>query len=125
MPGSKPNPSRLIAAIAIVAAPVAAGLAELAEAGCAGPVAAAGTATAAIALIAIVVGSQLRRLATISDYLGRLTRSAEGTAAVPPSSGAFGTTADIHRAAAEAGRHWSARRRELEAVVAANEAVIT
>ena len=77
------------------------------------------------AVIALVVVSHLRRLATISDYLGRLTRSTEGAVTVPPpSGGAGGATADLHRAAAEAGRHWSARRRELEAVVAANEAVI-
>ena len=82
-------------------------------------------AAAAIAVTALVVVSHLRRLAAISDYLGRLTRSTEGAVTVPPpSGGAAGATADLHRAAAEAGRHWSARRRELEAVVAANEAVI-
>ncbi len=125
MPGSKPNPSRLVAAVAIVAAPVAAAFFALAAAGYLAPLPAAAAAAAAIALIALAVVTHLRRLAAISDYLGRLTRSTEGAVIVPPpSSGAAGATADLHRAAAEAGRHWSARRRELEAVVAANEAVI-
>src|SRR5215468_439774 len=125
MPGSKPFPSRLAAAVAIVAAPVAAAFFALAVAGYLAPLPALAAGAAAIVLIVLVVGSHLRRLASISDYLGRLTRSAEGTVTVPPpSSGAAGTTADLHSAAAEAGRHWSARRRELEAVVAANEAVI-
>jgi len=125
MPGSKPNPSRLVAAVAIVAAPVAAAFFALATAGYAAALPAALAAAAAIAVIVLVVVSHLRRLAAISDYLGHLTRGGEGAVTVPPpSGGAAGATADLHRAAAEAGRHWSARRRELEAVVAANEAVI-
>ncbi len=125
MPVTKPNSSRLVAAVAIVAAPVAAAFFALAAAGYLAPLPAAAAAAAAIALIALAVVTHLRRLAAISDYLGRLTRSTEGAVTVPPpSSGAAGATADLHRAVAEAGRHWSARRRELEAVVAANEAVI-
>jgi two-component system, OmpR family, phosphate regulon sensor histidine kinase PhoR len=125
MPGSKLNPSRLVAAVAIVAAPVAAAFIVLAAARYLAPLPAFVAAAAAIALIALIVVSHLRRLAGISDYRGRLTRGTEGAVVVPPpSSGAAGATADLHRAAAEAGRHWSARRRELEAVVAANEAVI-
>ncbi|HUL05655.1 MAG TPA: ATP-binding protein [Candidatus Acidoferrum sp.] len=111
--------------MAVVAAPVAAAFVALAAAGYLAPWPAAVAAAAAIAAIALMVVTHLRRLAEISDYLGRLTRSSEGVVTVPPpSGGAAGTTADLHRAAAEAGRHWSARRRELEAVVAANEAVI-
>jgi len=125
MPGSKPNPSRLAAAVAVVAAPVAAAFLVLAAERFLAPLPAAVAAAATIALIALVVVSHLHRLASISDYLGRLTRGTDATAIVPPpSSGAAGATADLHRAAAEAGRLWSARRRELEAVVAANEAVI-
>ena len=125
MPGSTPSPSRQVAAVAIVAAPVAAAFLVLAAAGYLAPLPAIAAGAAAIALIALVVVSHLRRLAAISDYLGRLTRSPDGAVTVPPpSGGAAGATADLHRAAAEAGRHWSARRRELEAVVAANEAVI-
>jgi len=125
MPGSKLPPSRQVAAVAIVAAPVAVALLVLAAAGYLAPLPAIAAGAATIALIALVVISHLRRMAAISDYLGRLTRSTEGAVTVPPpSGGAGGATADLHRAAAEAGRHWSARRRELEAVVAANEAVI-
>jgi two-component system phosphate regulon sensor histidine kinase PhoR len=125
MPATKPNPSRLLAAVAIVAAPAAAAFLVLAVAGYLAALPAVVAAAAAIAMTALVVVSHLRRLAAISDYLGRLTRSTEGAVTVPPpSGGASGATADLHRAAAEAGRHWSARRRELEAVVAANEAVI-
>jgi two-component system, OmpR family, phosphate regulon sensor histidine kinase PhoR len=125
MPGSKPNPSRVVAAVAVVAAPVAAAFLVLAVARYVAPLPAVVAAGAAIALVALIVVSHLRRLSGISDYLGRLTRGSEGGVVVPPpSSGAAGATADLHRAAAEAGRHWSARRRELEAVVAANEAVI-
>src|SRR5574341_1041573 len=104
MPVTKPNPSRLVAAVAIVAAPVAAAFFALAAAGYLAPLPAAAAAAAAIALIAPAVVTHLRRLAAISDYLGRLTRSTEGTIIVPPpSSGAAGATADLHRAAAEAG----------------------
>ena len=125
MPGTKPNPSRLVAAVTIVAAPVAAAFAVLAAARYVAPLPAAVAAAAAIVAIALTVATHLRRLAAISDYLDRLTRGGEGAATVPPpSGGAAGATTDLHRAAAEAGRHWSARRRELEAVVAANEAVI-
>jgi len=125
MPGIKPNPSRLVAAVAIVAAPVVAAFFVLAVAGYLAPLAAVVAGAAAVAGIALAVATHLRRLAAISDYLGRLTRGTEGAITVPPpSGGAAGATADLHRAAAEAGRHWSARRRELEAVVAANEAVI-
>jgi two-component system phosphate regulon sensor histidine kinase PhoR len=125
MPASKPNPSRLVAAVAVVAAPVAAAFLVLAAERYVAPLPAVVAAAAAVALVALIVLSHLRRLAGISDYLGRLTRGSEGGVVVPPpSSGAAGATAELHRAAAEAGRHWSARRRELEAVVAANEAVI-
>ena len=125
MPAAKPNPSRLLAAVAIVGAPVAAALLVLAAAGYVAALPAVVAAAAAIAVTSLVVLSHLRRLAAISDYLGRLTRGTEGAVTVPPpGGGAAGATADLHRAAAEAGRHWSARRRELEAVVAANEAVI-
>jgi two-component system, OmpR family, phosphate regulon sensor histidine kinase PhoR len=125
MPAAKPNPLRLLAPAAIVAAPIAAVFLVLAAAGYVAALPAVVAAAAAIAVTALVVLSHLRRLAAISDYLGRLTRGTEGAVTVPPpSGGAAGATADLHRAAAEAGRHWSARRRELEAVVAANEAVI-
>jgi two-component system phosphate regulon sensor histidine kinase PhoR len=111
--------------LAVVAAPVAAAFAALAAAGYLAPWPAAIAAAATIVAIALMVVTHLRRLAKISDYLGRLTRGSESAVAVPPpSGGAAGTTAELHRAAADAGRHWSARRRELEAVVAANEAVI-
>jgi two-component system phosphate regulon sensor histidine kinase PhoR len=125
MPGIKPNPSRLVVAVAIVSAPVAAAFFVLAAAGYLALLPAVVATAAAITVIALVTASHLRRLAGISDYLGHLTRGTEGAVSVPPpSGGAAGATADLHRAAAEAGRHWSARRRELEAVVAANEAVI-
>jgi two-component system phosphate regulon sensor histidine kinase PhoR len=111
--------------VAVVAAPVAAAFLVLAAERYVAPLPAVVAAAAAVALVALIVLSHLRRLAGISDYLGRLTRGSEGGVVVPPpSSGAAGATAELHRAAAEAGRHWSARRRELEAVVAANEAVI-
>ena len=114
MPAAKPNPSRPLAAVAIVAAPVAAAFLVLAAAGYVAALPAVVAAAAAIAVTALVVVSHLRRLAAISDYLGRLTRGTEGAVTVPPpSGGAAGATADLHRAAAEAGRHWSARRREL------------
>jgi two-component system phosphate regulon sensor histidine kinase PhoR len=119
-----PSPSRLIAA-AIVAAPTAAAFAVLAALNyvAIGPaLIAAGAAIVATASIAI---AHLRRLAGITAYIQRLTRDSDGAIAVPPpSGGAAGATADLHRAVADAGRHWSVRRRELEAVVAANEAVI-
>src|SRR5262245_36957357 len=101
MPGPKPSPSRLVAALAIVAAPVAAAFSVLAAARYLAPLPAAAAAVAAIAVIALVVAAHLRRLEAISDYLGRLTRGSDGAAIVPPpSAGAGGTTADLHRAAA-------------------------
>jgi two-component system phosphate regulon sensor histidine kinase PhoR len=119
-----PSPSRLIAA-AIVAAPAAAAFAVLAALGyvAIGPaLIAAGATIVATAGIAI---AHLRRLAAIAEYIQRLTHGSDGAiAAPPPSGGGTGATAELHRAVADAGRHWSVRRRELEAVVAANEAVI-
>jgi len=125
MPERKPHSSRLIGAAAIVAAPAAAAFALLAALGYLAATPAAIAAGAAIIVTAIVAVTHLRRVAAITDYIQRLTRSGDGAAAVPPpSSGAAGATADLHRAVADAGRQWSVRRRELEAVVAANEAVI-
>ena len=125
MPDRKSDPWRLIAAAAIVAAPVAAAFILLAATGFLAAAPAAIGAAASIVAIVIIVVTHLKRLAAITAYLARLTRSGDGAIAVPPPSGSSaGATADLHRAAADAGRQWSARRRELEAVVAANEAVI-
>ncbi len=125
MSDRRPYPAPLLAAVAIVAAPVAAVFILLAALGYLAPAPAAVGAAAAAIPVAIVVSGHLRRLATITDYLSRLTRGSDGSIAVPPpSGGAAGATAELHRAVADAGRQWSARRRELEAVVAANEAVI-
>jgi two-component system phosphate regulon sensor histidine kinase PhoR len=125
MSDRKPPPARLIPAVAITVTPVAAVFAALAATGnlAVGPAIAG--AVAAMAVIAALVVAHLRRLRAITDYIQRLTRSGDGTIAVPPASGSTADpTAELHRAVADAGRQWSVRRRELEAVVAANEAVI-
>jgi len=125
MPERDPSLSRLIPAAAIVAAPAAAAFALLAVLGYVAAVPAAIAGGAAVVAIAGLAVTHLRRLATITAYIRRLTGSSDGTGAVPPPGGsAAGATADLYRAAADAGRQWSVRRRELEAVVAANEAVI-
>jgi len=79
----------------------------------------------AVVALAVLLFLHLRRVASVADYLDRLTGGGNEAAAVPPPAGAAaGATAELHRAVTDAGRLWSARRRELEAVVAANEAVI-
>jgi two-component system phosphate regulon sensor histidine kinase PhoR len=125
MPERKPSPSRLMAAAAIVTAPAAAAFAVLAALGYVAIAPALIAAIAAIAATAGIAITHLRRLAAITEYIQRLTRGSDGAIAAPPPSGsAAGATADLHRTVADAGRQWSVRRRELEAVVAANEAVI-
>src|SRR5215470_8080091 len=116
-------PSRLLKSLAVVAAPVVLALAALAAGGwvLAWPALVAGFAV--VAALAALLFLHLRRLDAIVAYLDRLTGGVNEAAAVPPPAGAAaGATGDLHRAVTDAGRLWSARRRELEAVVAANEA---
>jgi two-component system, OmpR family, phosphate regulon sensor histidine kinase PhoR len=118
-------PPRLLKSLAAAAAPTAVALAGLAAGGWLAPWPALVAGGAALAALAAMLFLPLRRLDGIVAYLDRLTGGVNEAAAVPPpAGGATGVTADLHRAVADAGRLWSARRRELEAVVAANEAVI-
>src|SRR5262249_14926489 len=118
-------PPRLLKSLALTAAPTVVALAGLAAGGWLPLWPALVAGAAALAALAAILFLPLHRLDAIVAYLDRLTGGVNEAAAVPPpAGGATGVTADLHRAVTDAGRLWSARRRELEAVVAANEAVI-
>src|SRR5215475_13256881 len=125
MPTPRLLPPRYLKSLAATAAPPVAVLGALVLGRwlSAGPALVAGAV--AVAALAVLLFLHLRRVASVADYLDRLTGGGNEAAAVPPPAGAAaGATAELHRAVTDAGRLWSARRREPEAVVAANEAVI-
>src|SRR5262249_53362097 len=118
-------PPRLLKSLALTAAPTVVALAGLAAGGWLPLWPALVAGAAALAALAAILFLPLHRLDAIVAYLDRLPGGVNEAAAVPPPAGAAaGATAELHRAVTDAGRLWSARRRELEAVVAANEAVI-
>jgi two-component system phosphate regulon sensor histidine kinase PhoR len=125
MPSQRLLPPRFLKGFAIASAPIAVALIGLIGGGWLAPLPAFAAGGASLAGLAWLLLLHLRRLDAIAGYLDRLTRGVDETAAVPPPAGAAaGITGDLHRAVTDAGRLWSARRRELEAVVAANEAVL-
>src|SRR5204862_297971 len=75
---------------------------------------------------ALLARAHLRHLARIADYLKALA-AGDGSAVIKappaPRSAAAVLAPELGEAIAEAGRAWSERRRELEAVVTANETI--
>ena len=120
-------PRNFWAVQAILTAPAAAVLAAFVAMGWVSWMAAG----AAIFLVAVTLGllirSHLRRLGQIAQYLQRLAAESDDPGNVPPRlpDAALEATRQLSQAVAGSGRAWAQRRRDLEALVAANEAVIS
>ena len=120
-------PRNFWAVLAILAAPAAAVLAVFAVMGWVSWM----TAVGAVAVVAVTLGllirSHLRRLGQIAQYLQRLAAESDDPGNVPPRlpDTALEATLQLSQAVAGSGRAWAKRRRDLEALVAANEAVIS
>jgi two-component system phosphate regulon sensor histidine kinase PhoR len=77
--------------------------------------------------LAFLIRMHLRRLGLIAHHLQRLASDGDDPGNVPPRlpDAALESTRELSQAVATSGRAWARRRRDLEAVVAANEAVIS
>jgi two-component system phosphate regulon sensor histidine kinase PhoR len=117
---------RLLVAAVTLAAPAWLALALAALGGWLAPAGALLAGLLALAVSAVLGGVHLRHMARLADYLRRLAQGGDPAVgrAPPGSRGAVGALApELGAAVAEAGRAWSERRRELEAVVSANETI--
>ena len=122
-----PLPSRrLPIAVAALVAPTVLVLAVAAAAGWIRPEAALLVGLVSLFAAALLARAHLRHLARIADYLKALAAD-DGSAVIrappAPRSAAAVLAPELGEAIAEAGRAWSERRRELEAVVTANETI--
>jgi two-component system phosphate regulon sensor histidine kinase PhoR len=113
--------------LAILAAPAAAVLAAFAVMGWIAWVTAGGAVVVVAAALGLLIRSHLRRLGQIAQYLQRLAAESDDPGNVPPRlpDTALEATRQLSQAVAGSGRAWAKRRRDLEALVAANEAVIS
>jgi two-component system phosphate regulon sensor histidine kinase PhoR len=78
-------------------------------------------------LLGLLVCPHMQQLEAITGYLKKLAGGADdaaGTVPPRPVTGPIRSTSALQQAVADAGRVWARRRRELEALVAANEAVL-
>ena len=124
---SEPRSSRRLAiAVAALAAPTVLVLAGSVAAGWIPPLPALLVGLAALVGAALLARAHLRHLARIADYLRALAAD-DGSAVIkaPPTPRAPAAllAPELATAIAEAGRAWSERRRQLEAVVTANETI--
>jgi two-component system, OmpR family, phosphate regulon sensor histidine kinase PhoR len=120
-------PRNFWAVLAILTAPAAAVLASLALAAFIPWTVAVVAMLAISAVLALLIRTHLRRLGLIAHYLQRLAADGDDPGNVPPRlpDAALEATRELSQAVANSGRAWARRRRDLEAVVAANEAVIS
>ncbi|GIK99858.1 MAG: histidine kinase [Alphaproteobacteria bacterium] len=128
MPDRRLPPRRLLFAVAVVAAPTALVLLILVFAGLLSPLPALLALIAAAGLLAVPIRQHLAHLAALAGYLRGLGAERGATTAGPPAPHGPGPSAlapDLSEAAAESGRAWTARRRELEGVVSAKETILT
>ncbi|MFO1061016.1 MAG: ATP-binding protein [Dongiaceae bacterium] len=118
---------RLLVAAATLAAPAWLALALAALGGWIAPAGALLAGLLTLIIAAVLGGIHLRHMARLAEYLRLLAQGGDPAVgrAPPGSRGAVGALApDLGSAVAEAGRAWSERRRELEAVVSANETIV-
>ncbi|MGH6933259.1 MAG: ATP-binding protein [Dongiaceae bacterium] len=113
---------RNAATIALLAAPILAVLAILWLAGYLAPLPAAVAAIAAVVGIAALLAPWLRRLDSLAAAITQLSHREDGQLA-PLSLASPGSSDELGRMVGAAARDWARRREELEAIVAANEAV--
>jgi len=128
MPHRHATPRRLMIAVAVVAAPTAAVLLILVLAGQLSPLPALLALIVAAGLLAVLMRRHLAHLAALAGYLRSLGAERGTTTAAPPAPHgplAAALAPDLSEAAAESGRAWTARRRELEGVVSAKETILS
>lgn len=120
-------PRNFWAVLAILTAPAAAALAAFAVLGWVSWMAAGAAILPVAAALGLLIRSHLRRLGQIALYLQRLAAESDDPGNVPPRlpDTALAATRQLSQAVAGSGRAWAQRRRDLEALVAANEAVIS
>lgn len=120
-------PRNFWAVLAILTAPAAAVLAAFAVLGWVSWMAAGAAIFPVAAALGLLIRSHLRRLGQIAQYLQRLAAASDDPGNVPPRlpDTALAATRQLSQAVAGSGRAWAQRRRDLEALVAANEAVIS
>ena len=120
-------PRNFWAVLAILTAPAAAVLAAFAAMGWLSWPAAGGAVVLVAVTLGLLIRSHLRRLGQIAHHLQRLAADGDDPGNVPPRlpDTALEATRQLSQAVAGSGRAWAKRRRDLEALVAANEAVIS
>jgi two-component system phosphate regulon sensor histidine kinase PhoR len=120
-------PRRFLTVLAALAGPAVVVLALLALGGFIAVAPALIAAGAIVILLGLLVRPHLLQLEAITGYLRKLAGGADdaaGTVPPRPVTGLIRSTSALQQAVADAGRVWARRRRELEALVAANEAVL-
>jgi two-component system phosphate regulon sensor histidine kinase PhoR len=124
MPHRRIPPRRLLLAVVVLTAPTAFVLLLLVAFGVLPPLAGFLAILAVGLLLALLTRAHLGHLRATAAHLRSL---AADDGAVPASHGPNPSTLapELGEAVAEAGRAWNARRRELEAVVAASETILT
>jgi two-component system phosphate regulon sensor histidine kinase PhoR len=127
MPYRRVLPRRLLLAVAVVVAPTLVALLALVIAGSVAPL----TGLIAVGFVAIVLAALIRQhlshLVAVAAYLRSMATERGATTAAPPTPRGTGPSVlapELGEAVAEAGRAWTARRRELEAVGSANETIL-
>ncbi len=126
MSSSRFLPRSFFAVLAVAALPVVLILGALAANGAIAAEPAAVAGAGIIAGLGLLIRRHLAQLEIVAAYLDGLAGDEEDSGAVPPRPGGIvpPSTTELSRAVADAGRAWAQRRRQLEAVVAANEAVL-
>jgi len=127
MPHRRVLPRRLLLAVAVVVAPTLAAVLALVIAGWIAPL----TGLVVVGFVALVLAALIRQhlshLVAVAAYLRGMATERGATTAAPPTPRGTGPSVlapELGEAVAEAGRAWTARRRELEAVVSANETIL-
>ncbi len=127
MPVRRVLPRRLLPAVAVVAAPTALVMLALVIEGSVRPLIGL-LAVGFVALcLAVLIRQHLAHLVAVAAYLRGMATEQGATTAAPPTPRGAGPSVlapELGEAVAEAGRAWTARRRELEAVGRANATIL-
>jgi two-component system phosphate regulon sensor histidine kinase PhoR len=127
MPYRRLFPRRLLPAVAVVAAPSALAMLVLVFEGSVRPL----TGLLAVGFVAICLAALIRQhlvhLVAVAAYIRGMATEQGATTAAPPTPRGAGPSVlapELGEAVAEAGRAWTARRRELEAMGRANATIL-
>jgi two-component system phosphate regulon sensor histidine kinase PhoR len=120
-------PRRLLPAVAAVLAPTAFAVILLMIEGSVRPLAGVVAIGFVAICLAFLIRQHLMHLVAVAGYLRGMATERGATTAAPPTPRGAGPSVlapELGEAVAEAGRAWTARRRELEAVGRANETIL-